>query len=108
MRKGYGDQYYIQKWTAGKRGIEWQFTYDTWLSWWGDDIVNRGRKKGQLVMARIGDVGPYHPDNVYKSLMEDNIKVANTGKKQTLTHSLNKGKARKEAWHRWRIAQNDQ
>ena len=54
------------------RNIDWHFTYESWLEWWGDDIVNRGNKSGQLVMARKGDIGPYHPDNVVKITCNEN------------------------------------
>jgi hypothetical protein len=62
-----------QKQHAKRRGIEWQFNVDTWIAWWGDDITKRGSRKGQLVMARNGDTGPYHPDNVRKITVEANI-----------------------------------
>ena len=91
-------RYHSQKCAAGKRNIEWHFTFETWLEWWGDDLANRGRKKGQLVMARQGDVGPYHPNNVRKITMNENISEANFGRIQTEEHSMNKGKARKAAW----------
>jgi hypothetical protein len=57
---------------AAARGIDWQFTYDEWVAWWGDDIKYRGNTKNNLVMARYGDTGPYHPDNVYKAKMYEN------------------------------------
>ena len=57
---------------AGCRGIEWQFDFDTWLEWWGDDIKDRG--VGKLCMARFKDQGPYHPDNVYKATWSQNAK----------------------------------
>lgn len=59
-------KYYTQKSGAKARNIEWQFTFEAWVEWWGNDIANRGNRSGQLVMARKGDTGPYHPDNVYK------------------------------------------
>jgi hypothetical protein len=68
--------YRSQRDSAIKRGIEFQFTFEEWNSWWGQDIVNRGRKAGQLVMARIGDQGPYHPDNVVKKACGDNVREA--------------------------------
>jgi hypothetical protein len=98
----YRIRYHSQKCAAGKRGIEWHFTFDSWLEWWGDDIVNRGRKAGQLVMARYGDIGHYHPDNVFKTTMNDNISQANIGRVHTIEHSINKGNARKAAWDRFR------
>lgn len=61
-----------------ERGIEWHFTFDEWLDWWGDDIVNRGREKGKLVMARYNDTGPYHPDNVKKITVSENAREGHT------------------------------
>ena len=73
-------QYDNAKWCAKERNIEWQFTYDAWIEWWGEDIINRGPYKGQLVMARTGDTGPYHPDNVYKSTTSDNCRLPQLGR----------------------------
>lgn len=56
----------MQKTSAKNRNIDWQFTFKEWSDWWGNDIQYRGCKKGQLVMARKGDTGPYHPNNVIK------------------------------------------
>jgi len=76
--KIYNTHYHNAKHCAKQRGIEWQFTYDTWIEWWGEDIVNRGPYKGQLVMARYNDTGPYHPDNVRKITCSENTKEAHT------------------------------
>lgn len=85
--KKYYNAFNIQKYHATKyRNIEWHFTFEEWLAWWGDDIVNRGQGKGKLVMARHGDTGPYHPNNVRKCLHEDNAREsgwANKGKTRT-------------------------
>jgi hypothetical protein len=75
----YKHKYGVQKFGAKKRGLDFHFTYEEWLDWWGEDIENRGRGKGQLVMARYGDVGPYHPDNVFKNTAEQNVREAQTG-----------------------------
>ena len=80
----YKHKYQCQKNTAIIRNIEWHFTFESWLAWWGDDIVNRGRNHGQLVMARIGDLGPYHPSNVRKLTCGENYKEAHLGRKQSL------------------------
>ena len=69
-----------------KRGIEWQFTWETWLAWWGDDIVNRGRRRGQLVQARKGDLGPYSPDNCVKLTHGQNVIDAHLGKTHSAEH----------------------
>jgi hypothetical protein len=82
-------QYQVHRCNAKQRNIDWQFTYDTWIEWWGADITSRGASKGKLVMARTGDIGPYSPDNVRKATHGENIseaKVGNTiwlGKKHT-------------------------
>ena len=68
----YQSQYDNAKQCAKQRNIAWQFTYDEWIAWWGDDIVNRGPRKGQLVMARHKDTGPYHPTNVRKATCSEN------------------------------------
>ena len=65
-------KFITQRTGARNRGIEWHFTFEKWLAWWGDDIHNRGNRSGQLVMARIGDTGPYHPVNVRKITCNEN------------------------------------
>lgn len=73
MQKPYNNQYHNHKARSKRRGIAFEFSYDEWIAWWGDDISNRGRNTGQLVMARIKDTGPYHPTNVYKTTVEQNV-----------------------------------
>lgn len=77
------NRYHATKSDAKRRGIEWQFTFESWLDWWGSDIVNRGPGPGQLVMARTGDIGPYHPSNVRKATTAENQNEAHLGKKRT-------------------------
>ena len=80
-------QYYNQRYSAIKfRNIEWQFTFEEWVAWWGDDIVNHGPGKNQLVMARHNDIGPYHPNNVRKATVSENCSEANKGKKWSDDH----------------------
>ena len=86
MKNPYINDYCKQRYSAGKRGIDWQFTYDEWVSWWGTDITKRGRGKGKLVMARTKDQGPYHPSNVRKETYENNIierNILHTGDKRS-------------------------
>ena len=70
----YYNAYNMQRLHAGYRKIAWQFNFEEWLAWWGEDIVNRGQGKDKLVMARNGDIGPYHPDNVRKITHSQNSK----------------------------------
>jgi hypothetical protein len=72
----YYEWFYSQRYNAKARGIEWHFTFEEWLAWWGDDIDNRGHAPGKFVMARHGDVGPYHPDNVRKATHKENTAEA--------------------------------
>ena len=102
----YKQKYNCQKNMAKKRNIDFQFTYEEWLAWWGDDIVNRGKSKGQLVMARIGDQGPYHPDNVVKKTCSENASEGNKGK---IYVAWNKGKSQTEEHKRkLSVARNNQ
>jgi len=68
-----------QRCNAKKRGISFEFEYDEWVEWWGSDINRRGCHAGDLVMARYGDTGPYHPSNVYKSDHSDNCRLSYEG-----------------------------
>jgi hypothetical protein len=83
--KLYYNEYYNAYYCAKKRNIDWHFTYDTWINWWGEDITNRGTYKGQLVMARNGDIGPYHPDNVRKATCSENCSEGSKGKSKPCT-----------------------
>ena len=76
-------KYHNARYCAMERGIEWQFNYDTWIEWWGNDIHRRGPYKGQLVMARHNDEGPYHPDNVSKMVSSDNCRDGTLGIKRS-------------------------
>ena len=69
--------YASQRKAAENRGIDWQFTYEEWVNWWGDDFDKRGKSSESLVMARKGDVGPYHPDNVDKKTAAENLAEGN-------------------------------
>lgn len=56
-------RYNQQKGRAIERGIEWRFTFDTWVALWGVRYKMRGLAIGGLVMSRYNDVGPYAPGN---------------------------------------------
>jgi NUMOD3 motif len=91
----YKRQYRDQKYQAKKRGLDFNFTYEEWLDWWGEDITKRGHCKGNLVMSRYGDIGPYHPDNVFKNTQEQNISAAQKGKTQSDELKAKKSAAQK-------------
>lgn len=66
---------------ARRIGSPMMFSLSEWCAWWerhlGPDwLKKRGKRLGQYVMARHGDTGPYHPDNVKCILHSDNTKEA--------------------------------
>jgi hypothetical protein len=72
-RKTPRGQFIAQRDNAKRRGIEWQFTFEQWIEWWGNDLSKRGRKADDLCMARFGDKGPYAPGNCFKQTMKENL-----------------------------------
>lgn len=65
----------MQKVSAKNRNIEWKLTFEEWLSWWGNDFEKRGcAHADNLVMARIGDKGPYSLDNIIKLTVAENAR----------------------------------
>ena len=68
----YIDKYTKQKYHAARRGIQFNLTYEEWIGFWGDDILNRGRGKGNLQMCRNLDQGSYQLDNIHKATCEQN------------------------------------
>ena len=65
-----------QKANAAKRGIEWLFSFDDWLEFWGEDLEKRGVGHDMLCMMRFGDTGPYSKENTRKGYARDNAKTA--------------------------------
>lgn len=65
----------VQRHNAGRRGIEWELTFEQWLEWWGDDIERRGVHPGDLQMQRIADAGPYALGNIKKGTPKQNAQT---------------------------------
>ena len=65
-----------------QRGIEFTLTFQEWWDIWQQSgkWEERGRKKGQYVMSRYGDTGPYAVGNVFIQTHTDNSKEALVGK----------------------------
>lgn len=76
LRNPHRQAFNNQRCNAKKRGIEWDFSFESWMEWWGPDIERRGCRSGNLVMARQGDVGAYTPANVYKEECGANARAA--------------------------------
>jgi hypothetical protein len=61
--------YWAAKTQAKIRGKDWKYTLEEWIAWWEEKLganwlEKRGRGKDKYVMGRIGDKGPYSPENV--------------------------------------------
>lgn len=72
--------YIHQRNTALRRAIGWRFIFDIWVRWWEDNLGPnwfelRGRKRGQYVMARKNDEGPYALENVECVTVLENTKA---------------------------------
>ncbi len=79
-RKAYRDQ----KANARCRCIEWGITFDEWWAIWSNSEKweFRGRRKGEFVMSRRGDVGPYAVGNVVVKSNRDNLMEARAHSKK--------------------------
>jgi hypothetical protein len=67
-------KYREHKRSAIARGIEFKLTFDQWMSVWlaSGHYHERGRRKGQYVMARKNDCGPYSIKNVRITTVTEN------------------------------------
>jgi hypothetical protein len=67
---------------AARRGIPFLLTYSEWLRIWIDSghLDERGPYRGQYVMARFGDKGPYAVGNVKIVTVEANVSEGRSGK----------------------------
>lgn len=67
---------------SARRGIGFNLSFQAWYSIWltSGHLNERGRLKGQYVMARHGDKGPYEIGNVKIILCEENHSEGNLGR----------------------------
>lgn len=67
-------RYMQQRAQANRRGIPWEFTFETWWNMWEEsgkwDL--RGASKGKYCMCRKNDIGPYSKENVVIATTEEN------------------------------------
>lgn len=75
-RKSPRGRYSEQKKAAKRRGIPWEFDFDSWWAVWEDSghWEARGIQADDFVMCRLGDTGPYSPDNVRIDTQANNMK----------------------------------
>lgn len=87
MSKDSRQKYKEQKKAAKQRGIIWQLSYPVWYKIWQESghWYERGRKKGQYVMSRPGDKGPYAVWNIKIKKHSDNTRECWIGKRHSST-----------------------
>ena len=68
----YIDGYRNQRNHCKARGVEFNFSYEEWITFWGKDIDKRGRGLDKLQMCRNNDIGPYSIGNIYKATHQQN------------------------------------
>ena len=73
---------------ANKRKIPFEISFEDWYNIWlnSGQWTNRGKKKGQYVMCRNNDQGPYSKNNVYIDKTENNISLGSKGRIVTPDH----------------------
>jgi hypothetical protein len=71
-------RYNNHKQTAKCRGIEFNFTFDSWYSWWLSNGVDKnfttGNSASTPCMCRYNDIGAYDIANVYLGNKSNNMK----------------------------------
>lgn len=94
-------RYYEHRGRSERRNIDFLFTFGEWISMWKDSgqWENRGTKKGQYCMSRVGDVGPYSVENCFIQLTSGNTADANkirkvTDKQKEKASTATKGKTK--------------
>ena len=75
-------KYKSQRHGAKRRGIEWQFTFQTWIEFWGADWERRGVGPDKLCMQRYHDKGPYSPQNCVKDVPKRNAITRGNGRRR--------------------------
>jgi hypothetical protein len=82
LREAFRDQRKM----AERRGIIFSLTYSQWLKIWLDSghLAQRGCRRGQYVMSRPGDRGPYSVSNSRVVRVESNQQEAWVGRPHSL------------------------
>lgn len=72
-------KFLTQRTNAKNRGVAWDLSFDQWRNWWlaTGHVDERGRLRGQWVMARPYDSGPYALGNLLCLRAEDNVTQQN-------------------------------
>jgi hypothetical protein len=68
-----------QRASAKYRGVEFRLSFEQWRDWWlaTGHVDERGKLRGQWVMARPGHSGAYEVGNLECMRAEDNVRQQN-------------------------------
>lgn len=79
VRRRLDRRFVQQRANAKNRGISWGLTFEQWRDWWlaTGHVDARGRERGQWVMGRPFDSGPYELGNLLCLRAEDNVRQQN-------------------------------
>lgn len=91
MNKQIAEKRYLQQRAQARmRKVPFTITLDEWIKVWEDSgkWEQRGRRKDQYCMSRIGDKGGYELGNVFIQLSNENAREGNLGKIYTLEQCL--------------------
>jgi hypothetical protein len=89
---------------AKDRGVPFLLSFEEWCDIWQSSgkWEQRGRLRGQYVMARFGDTGPYERSNVKICLVGENVAESN----RDMDHPPERRAAAMKAW--WASASQEQ
>jgi hypothetical protein len=67
-------KFLVQRNKAAERGIVWRLSYEQWFDIWekSGHLHERGKRRGEYVMCRYGDTGPYAVGNVRIATVTEN------------------------------------
>lgn len=82
-------KYLAHKSSAKQRGIEFDLTYDDWLTIWGQKLTDRGRLAGQYGMLRTRDEGGYSVGKVRIGTPKENAQEASVARRVARAQARN-------------------
>ena len=91
-------KYWAHGSNAKKRNVEFLITFEEWIDIWlkSGHWHERGHKRGQYVMSRYGDQGPYKVGNVFIQTCTANHLDSKLGVPKTEQHKLNMRKPKQK------------
>jgi len=102
--KAYADQ----RRSARRRGVPFLLEFHIWQWLWlaSGKWNQRGNRRGDYVMARNGDAGPYAVGNVFFQTVADNARQGNQGKSRKTAWTFCKVTRKRVYANDWRHQRN--